>query len=292
MKMKQHRHKTEGAGYIIIRQTGPQDWIFDFPRLTPEVQEEFHAAIDEMRDDPAYAKRVLRRLLRSYPEHIDACHHLALTWYWQGNSRKASEIWQQGSEFALKFFPPSFSMKRDRLAWGYIENRPFLRLYQGYGLSCLRLGKPLGALEVFENLLQMNSNDNQGNRGLAVECGFLLGNPEAVLRICDRYPDDAMEQLVYGRALALFLLKRFPEAQNALRNAVALFPLIAQELLKSRQQRPRDWDEQQITMGGKDQAYAYWQEHGKFWSGTSGALEWLREKSGFSSDKSAFPSNS
>jgi tetratricopeptide (TPR) repeat protein len=278
--MKHSKEQPGGAGYIVLRQMHPHDWLFAFPRLTQKVQDAFHTAIDLMREDPAYAKKVFQRLIRSYPEHIDACHHLALTWYWQGKLENAAKIWRQGTEFALKFFPPNFSMQRDRLAWGFIENRPFLRLYQGSGLACLRLGKPREALEVFENLLRMNPHDNQGNRALAVECNFLLENPAAVIAICDRYAGDAMEQLVYGRALALFQLKRLSPAQKALRQAVDLFPRIVQELLKSRHQPPKGWDEERVTMGGKDQAYSYWKEHGKFWNETPGALEWLRKTSG------------
>lgn len=73
-----------------------------------------------------------------HPEHVDAYHHLALAYFRDGKARKAAEMWKVGIEFAQKFLPPTFSMKRDRLLWGFIENRPFLHLYHGYGLSLLR----------------------------------------------------------------------------------------------------------------------------------------------------------
>jgi hypothetical protein len=125
----------------------------------------------------------------------------------------------------------------------------------------------------------MNPNDNQGNRALAVECNFQLGNPAAVLGICERYPNDALEQLVYGRALALFQLCRVPQAGKALRQAVRFYPLIAEELLKPRHRKPKGWSEERVTMGGQDQAYSYWKEQGKFWEQTPGALAWLQETS-------------
>ncbi len=279
--MKRRANQAAGSsGYLLLRQMQPHEWLFEFPRLTEEVQDVFDDTIDCMREDPAYVKNTLRDLIRAYPEHIDAYHHLALTWYWQGNLRKAAEVWRAGSEFALRCFPPNFSMQRDRVAWGFMENRPFLRLYQGHGLACLRLGQAREALEVFENLLRMNPNDNQGNRALAVECNFLLHNPAGVLGICDRYPEDALEQLVYGRALALFQLGRLPQAKKALREAVRFYPLISEELLKSRHHRPKGWSEERITMGGKDQAYSYWKEQGKFWEQTRGALAWLRATTG------------
>lgn len=54
-----------------------------------------------------------------------------------------------GIEFALRLFPSHFSMKRERLIWGLLDNRPFLRLYHSYGLSLMRQGEAEKALEVF-----------------------------------------------------------------------------------------------------------------------------------------------
>jgi tetratricopeptide (TPR) repeat protein len=52
------------------------------------------------------------------------------------------------------------------LAWGLIDNRPFLRCMQGYGLCLWRLKRWDEAERVFERMLWMNPSDNQGIRGL------------------------------------------------------------------------------------------------------------------------------
>jgi hypothetical protein len=57
--------------------------------------------------------------------------------------------------------PPNFA---GVLVWGHIYNRPFLRCLHGYGLCLWRLGKLGEAQEVFERLLSLNPNDNQGAR--------------------------------------------------------------------------------------------------------------------------------
>jgi len=57
--------------------------------------------------------------------------------------------------------PPDF---RDLLPWGLIDNRPFLRCLNGYGLCLWRLKRPQEALAVFERLLWLNPTDNQGAR--------------------------------------------------------------------------------------------------------------------------------
>jgi tetratricopeptide (TPR) repeat protein len=50
------------------------------------------------------------------------------------------------------------------LLWGRIYNRPFLRCLQGYALCLWRLGQLPRAQQVFERILSLNPNDNQGMR--------------------------------------------------------------------------------------------------------------------------------
>ncbi len=50
------------------------------------------------------------------------------------------------------------------LVWGRIYNRPFLRCLHGYGLCVWRLGRLPEAERVFERILSLNPNDNQGVR--------------------------------------------------------------------------------------------------------------------------------
>jgi tetratricopeptide (TPR) repeat protein len=148
-------------------------------------------------------------------------------------------------------------------------------LYHGYGLSLIRTRKAEQALEVFENILSLNAHDNQGARSVVVECNFELNRPEAVLEVCDRFRYDGLEQLVYGRPLALFQLNRVTEAAKAFRRAKRVYPLITEEQIRKTHVRPEGWQEERITLGGTDQAYACWKEFGKFWRKTPRALAFV-----------------
>ncbi len=50
------------------------------------------------------------------------------------------------------------------LVWGRLHNRPFLRCLHGYGLCAWRMGRLDEARQVFERILALNPNDNQGVR--------------------------------------------------------------------------------------------------------------------------------
>ena len=52
------------------------------------------------------------------------------------------------------------------LAWGCLDNRPFLRCLHGYGLCLWRLGRTDQAEHVFNRMLWLNPSDNQGARFL------------------------------------------------------------------------------------------------------------------------------
>jgi hypothetical protein len=68
------------------------------------------------------------------------------------------EIGMRIGELSL---PPGFD---GLLRWGHVYNRPFLRCLRGYGLCLWRMEQFPQALQVFERILSLNPNDNQGVR--------------------------------------------------------------------------------------------------------------------------------
>ena len=268
---------SEPEPIIIVQQIQKHEWIIKLPRMTKEVDERLEEGIEWFDGAPKRAISIFRELVEQYPEHMDAYHLLALTLDRLGKKEEAFQTWKSAVDTALKFFPEHFSMEHDRLEWGFIENRPFLRLYHSYGLQLWDRGKTGDALEVFEHLLGLSPNDNLGARALAVGCHLELEEPSGVLSICRQFKNDAMEHLVYGKALALFQLGKLKQAEKALRIAINCYPLIAAELLKAKHRKPKSIYPNRVTLGGLDQAYVYWQDHGKYWAETPGAVDFLRK---------------
>jgi len=52
------------------------------------------------------------------------------------------------------------------LPWGWIDNRPFLRCLNGFGLCLCRLGRFEEAENILKRMLWLNPSDNQGVRFL------------------------------------------------------------------------------------------------------------------------------
>ena len=263
---------------LKLSRVDPHEWRFVYPDIYKQLREQFDTGCEFYRElDLDEAERVFRAVLAQMPDHVDAIHHLALVLSKQGLLSDAHALWEQSVRIGRKAFPRDFQVGRDRLEWGWLENRPFLRCLHGLALDIYDGEETEEALELFQELLSLNPNDNQGVRAMAEEALFELGRFADALEITKQYPDDAMAETLYGRALALFKLGRRREATRALKRAIEYLPRVGKELLTTRHRLPRTVWEGMITVGGADEAYEYWERWKQFWKGEPEALEWLRK---------------
>jgi tetratricopeptide (TPR) repeat protein len=91
---------------------------------------------------------------------IDAHAHLGNLEF-QHSLERAMTHYEMGIRIGELSLPPGFD---GVLVWGRIYNRPFLRCLHGYGLCLWRLGRLTEARHIFERILALNPNDNQGVR--------------------------------------------------------------------------------------------------------------------------------
>ncbi|MBI4996457.1 MAG: hypothetical protein HZC22_06070, partial [Rhodocyclales bacterium] len=165
-----------------------------------------------------------------------------------------------------------------KLEWGWLENRPALRLLAQYIELVAGTDEELPLLEWL--VLTLNPNDNLGLRERLIHLYCHLARPADALAVCDeRYPDDGFGFMRFGRLLALILLGREAEATAALAKAGTKSPRILKTLLAARPRRPAGLREGLITVGGEDEAWFYRQHWRAVWE-KSGALAWLRRAAG------------
>ena len=246
--------------------------------FTREIFERFDQALDiwETGHDEE-AENMLRAVVEECPNHIDALHYLSLLYGGQGREVEAYIYCQAAVGIGLHALPKKFRWETARMEWGWWENRPFMRAYRNLGMWNLDNARYDEAIEIFERLLSVNPNDNQGVRYLLPKCWFEKNELPRILTHCRKYADDVCPEILYSEALALARLGRSEEALEALEACVAKLPLVGRELLKKRHPRPKSKMEGYITHGGPDQAYQYWQLFGQYWSESESALELLRQ---------------
>ncbi|MFZ4537973.1 SEC-C metal-binding domain-containing protein [Propionivibrio sp.] len=164
-----------------------------------------------------------------------------------------------------------------RLEWGWIENRPALRLLDSYINTLVDLDEELRLLEWL--VCTLNPNDNQGLRESLARRLIASDRASDALALCDRYPDDSLGAMPYARVLALHQLGRLEEAATALAVARKQRPKFLGALLNPSTAMP-DLDFESVTVGGDDEAWYYRMDWFPLWLQT-GALDWLQKVAKF-----------
>lgn len=111
------------------------------------------------------ALKILMELCQDDLRCLDAHAHLG-NFEFDRSPKTALRHYEVGVRIGELSFPPGFD---GLLPWGPVDNRPFLRCMNGYGLCLWRLDRFKDAEEIFERMLWLNPSDNQGVRFLIDE---------------------------------------------------------------------------------------------------------------------------
>lgn len=159
------------------------------------------------------------------------------------------------------------------LEWGWLENRPALRLLAGRIDRLENDDERLRLLEWLVNTL--NPNDNQGLREMLARELIAKGRAADALALCERYSGDGLGAMIYARVLALQQMGQLDQAVAALAKARKERPRILKTLLAAKPRMP-DLNFIGITMGGEDEAWYYRMDWLPVWK-ELGALVWLKK---------------
>lgn len=158
--------------------------------------------------------------------------------------------------------------------WGIVATRPYMRARAGLAQCLWMMGERKQAIEHFEDLLRLDSQDHLGLRHALIHCLIEEGLEKEALNLLDRYPEDRSATWAYSHALLHFRQAgEGKETEQSLRLALDANPYVPFYLLGL-------WelpDELPSTIGRGDEneAIIYAVESWRSWEKTPGALEWL-----------------
>lgn len=157
------------------------------------------------------------------------------------------------------------------LEWGWLENRSALRLLMWH-IDQFSGADELSLLEWL--VLRLNPSDNSGHRGRLLHAYCLAGRASDALALCERYPDDHMAEMLYGKVLAKYVSGDISGAAKALAYAGKERPKVLRTLIATRPKEP-DLRQGLISLGGDDEAWYYRINCRVAWV-KCGGLDWLK----------------
>lgn len=164
------------------------------------------------------------------------------------------------------------------LEWGWLPNRPALRLLGGrIAIDGLNQQDDVGEAQLarMEWLVRtLNPNDNQGLRHGLMRAYLLRRRFEDALKFAGHYPED-FAAMHYNRALALYMAGQSGRALAELHEATEASPKLLAWLLKDNPKQPKP-GRFGIRVGGDEEAWLYRQEMLSVWT-ELGALDWARD---------------
>ncbi|MCP3951410.1 MAG: SEC-C domain-containing protein [Desulfobacterales bacterium] len=164
-----------------------------------------------------------------------------------------------------------------RFDWGFMDNRPFLRLLINHIYALWRRGEFEQTIPMMERQIRLNPQDNQGVRGLLINAYLKLGNDLGALKLAQIYIDDISPEIALGRILALFRLDQHQEAAIAWRSAQEHFKHAKRYLSSARINPPEIDDSPNAVWGSEEEMWMYRQDMHEAWLHTQGIIEWLKK---------------
>lgn len=161
-------------------------------------------AFDAMEaESEAQARKLAKRALKLDPDCVDAL--LVMADLDARTPREMIEGLQKAVAAGERSLGARFIKDHRGHFWLQFETRPYMRAMEGLGRALSTQGIHCDAIGIYEKMLELNPNDNQGVRdpllGLYLETGDLNG----VARLFKKYEMDASANFAWGRVLERFL---------------------------------------------------------------------------------------
>ncbi|MDC3417145.1 SEC-C metal-binding domain-containing protein [Aquibacillus salsiterrae] len=225
-------------------------------------------------DKPALERvEIAKKALELDPNCVDAYNLLGDH---EVNPTKALQLYKTGMEIGEKELGKQFLKDNKGMFWGLIETRPFMRAKFNYA-SLLREFDEKAAIKQFEELLELNENDNQGVRDILGRLYLEDNNIDDAKRMLQRF-DENRAVNAYQDILIDYLLHGLSEKlEELLNDAKKVNPYVI-DFLTKKEEVP-DSIIGVYQPGDKNEAAMYASDFLHLWEDEKELIDWLKKKS-------------
>jgi tetratricopeptide (TPR) repeat protein len=160
--------------------------------------------------------------------------------------------------------------------WGLIETRPWMRAMEQLAGVLRSQGIYLDAIRIYERMLELNPNDNQGVRDPLLGAYLAAGDVAAAGKLLKKYKNDGSANFAWGRVLERYLTGDLEAASAALAAARAANGHVELHLM-GRKPIPKSMPEM-YSMGSEEEAILCLDNLLAAWANHKGAVLWVAEQ--------------
>jgi tetratricopeptide (TPR) repeat protein len=229
-------------------------------------------AFDAMEaETEANARKLAKRALRLDPDCVDA---LVLMTDLDAPTRKALiEGLKKAVEVGERALGAKFIQENKGHFWLLLETRPWMRALDRLASEQKEAGLNLDAIGIYERMLELNPNDNQGVRDPLLGLYLTVGHLRSAGKLLKKYEEDALANFAWGRVLERFLVGNRAGAKAALEIARAANRYV-ELYLTARKPLPEDPPEM-YSPGSKEEAVLVLSNLSGAWAAHKEATFWL-----------------
>lgn len=167
----------------------------------------------------AQARRFAKRALKLDPDCVDAL--VVMTDLDARTPREMIEGLQTAVAAGERSLGKKFIRENKGYFWGLIETRPWMRAMEQLARLLHGQGFLLDAIKIYERMLDLNPNDNQGVRDPLLGLYLQTGDLKGAARLLKKYKEDSLANFGWARVLERFLSGDRDGAAAALNKARA-----------------------------------------------------------------------
>ncbi|MGW8957512.1 tetratricopeptide repeat protein [Paenibacillus sp. NPDC055715] len=228
----------------------------------------------EGESSPAKKKKLINQACELNPNNPDALLMLSRL---STDISEATELARSAMKFAQEELDDDFFTQNKGYFWGMVETRPYMRAKDVYAKLVYTSGRASAACTQYEQLLELNPNDNQGIRYSLLQCYLELERLDQAERLLQSYEDDASTEFQYGK----LILEYLKNGENS--NLSFLYKLARKQnqhvpaYLLGKKSLPSTQPEY-MTPGDQNDAIQYASSHEGLWIKLYGLVEWMRKQ--------------
>ncbi|HEY2421547.1 MAG TPA: SEC-C metal-binding domain-containing protein [Neobacillus sp.] len=217
--------------------------------------------------------QLAQRALDLDPNCVDAYVILAEK---VGNLKEMAKLYEKGMRVGEKELGKAFILENKGHFWGMVETRPFMRAKFHYAECLYQLGKLDEATKQYEELLELNPNDNQGVRYSLFVAYIDIENFKKAHQLLQQY-NEGTTHSVYNKLLlelhengfSMKATKWLKDAKKKNKHVLAF--------VSAKKQLPKQVPDY-YGFGDENEAIIYAETHLHLWKKIKGLQEWLKNQ--------------